>query len=110
MRESGIDVILEIETNGALNIIEKCPDAVTVFIAPPSLEHLYLRLAGRGTESHDVIEKRIAKAKEELARIEYYEYLVINDSVEKAAEDILAVLRAERIKKYNKNYFRGVLL
>lgn len=110
LRESGIDVVLEIETNGALNIIEKCPDAVTVFIAPPSLEHLYLRLAGRGTESRDVIEKRIAKAKEELTRIDYYEYLVINDSVEKAAEDILAVLRAERIKKYNKNNFRGVLL
>ena len=90
LRESGTDVVLEIETNGALNIISKCPDAAT--------------------ESRDVIEKRFIKAKEELARIDNYEYLVINDSVEKAAEDILAVLRAERIKKYNKNNFRGVLL
>ena len=110
LRDNGTDVVLEIETNGAMNVIKQCPDAVTIFIAPPSFEQLKNRLEGRGTESIEVIDKRIAKAKEELSRINSYEYLVINNIVENAVDDILAILRAERIKKYNKINFRGVLL
>lgn len=110
LRNKGIDVVLEIETNGAQNIIKKCPDAVTVFIAPPTFEHLQRRLCERGTETAEIIEKRIEKAREELSCIDIYEYLVINDLVESAADDILAILRAERIKKYNKINFRGALL
>ena len=68
------------------------------------------RLTERGTETSDVINKRILKAKDELSRIDIYEYLVINDVVDNAVQDILAILRAERIKKYNKTNYRGVLI
>lgn len=109
LRSNGTDIVLEIETVGAMNILKKCPDAVMIFIAPPTFEHLQKRLTGRATEDPDVISKRIETAKEELEKIDLYEYLVINDVVEDAAKDILAILRAERIKKNNKNKFRGVL-
>lgn len=110
LRNKGFDVILEIETNGAMNVIKKCPDSVSVFIAPPTFEHLKKRLTDRGTESDNIITKRILKAHEELSHIDLYEYLVINDVVENAVQDILAILRAERIKKYNKSNYRGVLI
>lgn len=110
LRNKGFDVILEIETNGAMNVIKKCPDSVSVFIAPPTFEHLKKRLTDRGTESDNIITKRILKAREELSHIDLYEYLVINDVVENAVQDILAILRAERIKKYNKSNYRGVLI
>lgn len=110
LRNKGFDVILEIETNGAMNVIKKCPDSVSVFIAPPTFEHLKKRLTDRGTESDNIITKRILKAREELSHIDLYEYLVINDVLENAVQDILAILRAERIKKYNKSNYRGVLI
>ena len=110
LRNKGFDVILEIETNGAMNVIKKCPDSVSVFIAPPTFEHLKKRLTDRGTESDNIITKRILKAREELSHIDLYEYLVINDVLENAVQDILAILRAEHIKKYNKSNYRGVLI
>ena len=103
-RNAGKDVVLEIETRGAAQVMEKCKDAVTVFIAPPSLEKLEQRLKGRGTEDDAVIIKRTEKAKEELSRMLDYEYVVINDVLETAAEDILSILRAERIKNNKLNY------
>ncbi len=105
LRAEGKDVILEIETQGAANIKRKCPDAVTVFIAPPTFDDLKKRLSGRGTEPPQVIEKRVRKAREELEKSDMYEYVVINDDAVRAADDLCAIIRAERIKKNNKFIF-----
>lgn len=103
-RELGKDVVLEIETQGAMQIIDKCDDAISIFIAPPSLEILKKRLSGRGTEEQSIIDQRIETAIGELNLMSKYEYVVINDDLESAVDDVAAVLRAERIK-LNKNKF-----
>lgn len=81
----GKNVILEIEIQGALKIKEKFPDAILMFVAAPSAEELYHRLAGRGTETADVITARLSRAVEESDGIEKYDYFVVNDTVEKGA-------------------------
>ncbi len=97
-RNEGRDVVLEIEVQGALQVMKKCPDAVSIFIAPPSFEILEKRLVGRGTETEEIIAARVAKAKEELSFMNEYEYKVVNDKLEDACDDVLAILRANRIK------------
>jgi len=104
-RNEGRDVVLEIEVQGALQVMKKCPDAISIFIAPPSFEVLKKRLIGRGTESEEIIAARISKASEELSFINEYEYKVVNDKLEDACDDVLAILRANRIKKFNLNIF-----
>ena len=94
----GNEVVLEIEIDGALQVREKMKDAVFVFIAPPSINALYDRLKGRGTETDDVIKQRIEKAKRELTLAYKYDYIVINDDVENAADKIVAIIRAEHAK------------
>lgn len=84
----GKDVILEIETKGALQVKEKLPEALMIFILPPSAEELKNRLIGRNTESIDVINERLAKAAEETENLDKYEYFVVNDIVEKCAGGI----------------------
>lgn len=96
--EAGHHVILEIEVQGAAQIRELRPDAVFVFIAPPSLEILRERLAGRGTEAADVIEKRIAQAEYEMTLTKRYDYCVVNDKLEDAIADFKAIVRAEELK------------
>ena len=96
--EKGADVILEIETQGAMKIMEAFPETKFIFIAPPSLQELEDRLRSRGTETEEVVLKRLAEAKRELALAHKYDYLVINNSVEQVAEDILSVIKAERFK------------
>ncbi|MBE7020350.1 MAG: guanylate kinase [Ruminococcaceae bacterium] len=95
----GIDVILEIEVKGARRVKEKMPEAVMVFIAPPSVEELEKRLKGRNTETDDVIKLRIATAKEELKLASNYDYIVVNDIVEKSTDDIHSIIKAEKCKK-----------
>ena len=92
-RAVGQDVILEIEVQGAMQIREKCPDAVLIFILPPSYEELKNRLIGRHTE---VVERRLATAKRELLRAGEYDYAVVNDQLETAAEQLLAVIEAAK--------------
>lgn len=104
-RNEGRDVVLEIEVQGALQVMKKCPDAISIFIAPPSFETLKKRLIGRGTESEEIISARISKANEELSYINEYEYKVVNDKLEDACDDINAILRANRVKKLNLNIF-----
>lgn len=104
-RNEGRDVVLEIEVQGALQVMKKCPDAISIFIAPPSFEVLKKRLIGRGTENEEIIAARISKASEELSFINEYEYKVVNDKLEDACDDVLAILRANRIKKLNLNIF-----
>ena len=103
-RSAGKDVVLEIDTQGAKQITQHCEDAITIFIAPPSFEQLEKRLIGRGTEEQSVIEKRIQTAREELLHAKEYEYVVINDALEDAIDDVKSILKAERLKQ-NKNNF-----
>ncbi len=99
---NGEDVLLEIEVQGALQVKEKKPDAVLIFIAPPSLEELRSRLLGRGSESEEVIEKRLLQARQELGKASEFSYIVVNDVVETAADDICAIFRAQKCR-YDKN-------
>ncbi len=96
--EQGIDVILEIEVQGAMKIRALRPDALFVFIAPPSVKELRRRLKKRGTESDDVIEERISKASGEIELAENYDYVIVNDALEDAVNDFFAVIRAEKLK------------
>lgn len=105
LRNEGKDVVLEIEVQGALQIKKKCSDAVMIFVAPPSFEELQARLMGRGTENENVVSARISRAREELEFMPEYTYCVINDAVDRARDDVLAVLRAERIKNNKINIF-----
>ena len=90
----GIDVILEIEIQGALQIKEQYPDAVLLFVMPPSAAELEKRLRGRGTETEEVILQRLKRAKEESVGIEKYDYLVINDDLEKCTERLHNIIEA----------------
>ena len=84
--DAGRDVFLEIEVQGAAQIREKAPDGLFIFLAPPSLSELQQRLVGRGTETEDVIAKRIATANEELEMMSLYDYVVENDEVQLACD------------------------
>lgn len=82
--ESGIDVFLEIDVNGAKNIKKKFDDAVLIYISPPSIDELRERLLNRGTEDLETIENRLRIASDELKQIDFYDYVVVNDDLEKA--------------------------
>jgi guanylate kinase len=92
--EAGKDVILEIEIQGALNIKSQFPNALLLFIAPPSADVLKARLVGRGTESEDVIEQRLARAVEESKGIENYDYLVVNDDLDECVETVHQMIQS----------------
>ena len=91
----GKEVVLEIEVEGARQVKAKMPDAVFIFIAPPSFNALYERLKRRGTERQEVITERLAKARRELRLMNDYDYIVINDEVNNAADRTRAIIRAE---------------
>ena len=95
---SGRDCILEIDPQGALQVRKATDEAVLVFIAPPSLEELRSRLTGRGTEAPEEVEKRLSCAEAELGYSNQYDYLIVNDEVEKAADKMKAILMAERCR------------
>ncbi|MGO2299626.1 guanylate kinase [Paucilactobacillus nenjiangensis] len=95
---SGKDVFLEIEVNGAMQVRAKCPDGVFVFLTPPDLIELKQRLISRGTDDMDVINKRIAKAVGEIKMMQNYDYAVVNDVVANAVEKIKDVIRSERLR------------
>lgn len=92
---AGIDVLLEIDVQGAGIVRQKCPDAVLIFVSPPSFEELSRRLHGRATDDESVIQGRLERAMEEFKQMPEYDYLVINDSVRNATAEILAILAAE---------------
>lgn len=95
---AGYDVVLEIEVQGALQIHEKRPDAIMIFVEPPSVEVLEARLRGRGTETEEKVNARIEAARGELAQASRFDYIVVNDDLQKAVDDVCAVLRAERCR------------
>lgn len=88
----GIDVFTEIDVNGAKNIKRMFSDALLIYIAPPSMEELKKRLIGRGTEDKDIIEERLKIAEEELKYIDMYDYVVINDDIEKATRMVKDII------------------
>ena len=96
--DEGKDVFLEIEVQGALQVKEKVPDGVFVFLTPPDLEELRGRLVGRGTDSAEVINSRMMKAKEEIRLMSEYDYAVVNDKVELAAERVIKIIEAEHYR------------
>ncbi|GAW99712.1 guanylate kinase [Secundilactobacillus mixtipabuli] len=96
--DSGKDVFLEIEVNGAMQVRANCPDAVFVFLTPPDLMELKHRLINRGTEEMSVINARIKKAVGEIKMMRNYDYAVVNDEVENAVARIRTIIRSERLR------------
>lgn len=96
--EDGKEVVLEIEVQGALQVKAKMPDAVFIFIAPPSWKALETRLIHRGTETSDIIYERLNKARNEIMFASSYDYIVVNDEIENAVDKIMAIIRAEHAK------------
>lgn len=96
--EAGRDVFLEIEVQGALKVRDKMPEAIFIFLSPPNLGELENRITGRGTDSSDMIKKRMKKAVDELKLIQYYDYVVENDDVDKAAQKIRHIIESEHLK------------
>lgn len=96
--DRGENVILEIEIQGGMKVKEKEPETVMIFVVPPSMDELESRLRGRGTESEDLILQRLARAKEELAEMGNYDYIVVNNSIEETADRIYSILEAESNK------------
>lgn len=93
--EDGINVILEIDVNGARNIKNIFPDALLIYIAPPSIEVLRERLVSRGTEDLETIENRIKIADNELKQLDFYDYVVVNDDLDKAIDDVRNIILKE---------------
>lgn len=107
--DAGTDVLLEIDVQGAAKVREKCPDALLIFISPPSFEELSRRLRGRHTDDEAVIKERLQQALEECRQIPKYDFLVVNDKVSHAVAEILAILTAESCRtKYRMNVMEGV--
>ena len=96
--EAGLNVLLDIEVQGARQIHEKMPDAVKIFIIPPSLEELEKRLKGRGTDTERAIEARLIRARQEYQEADFYDYLIINDDADKAAKELSAIILAEHCR------------
>ena len=94
--DSGCDVILEIEVQGALQIKKKLPHAILIFIAPPNFQELENRLRGRGTETEDKIQKRLQTAKTELLYQDHFDYVIVNDVVEQAVQKFSAIIAKHR--------------
>lgn len=101
--ESGVDVLLDIDVQGGSQIRERMPDALLVFLLPPSMAELRRRLVNRATDAPDVIETRLAEARTEIREAANYEYLVVNDDFEQAAVDLRAIVRARRLQRNRRN-------
>lgn len=92
--EQGFDVFLEIEVQGGIQVMEKYPGVLSIFIMPPSMEELERRLRGRGTEDEETIELRMKQAVKELEAAPRYKYLVVNDVVDRAVDEVLGILES----------------
>lgn len=95
---NGQDMVIEVDVNGAAQIREKLPEAVSIFIMPPSFAELKRRLSGRGTESEELIQKRLTSALGEIKRATEYDYIVVNKDIAAAADDIMSVILSSRLK------------
>jgi len=98
--ESGTDVLLEIEVQGAMKVKKNFPEGIFIFLAPPSLSELRKRITGRGTESEDAINGRLTVAKSEIEMMKHYDYVIENDKVELACDRIEAVVTSEHLRRF----------
>ena len=96
--DAGKDVILEIEMQGALKIKEQFPDVVLLFVVPPDADTLEARLLGRGTETPEVVKKRLGRAVEESDYMERYDYFIVNDALDECVERVHAVIQSEHLR------------
>ncbi len=96
--ENGQDIFIEVDVNGAAQIREKMPEAVSIFIMPPSLEVLKARLCGRGTDSDEIIQKRLTEALREISMAAKYDYIVVNDVLDEAVNNIVSIMSVDRFK------------
>ena len=96
---AGQDLILEIDWQGAAQVRQLYPEAISIFILPPSMQELESRLRGRGQDSDEVIAKRLAAAKDEMSHVGEFDYVTINDKFEVALEDLNAIVRTQRLKR-----------
>ena len=94
----GLNVLLDIEVQGARQIHEKMPEAVLIFIIPPTLEELRRRLEGRGTDTARAIEARLIRARQEYEEADFYQYIIVNDDVDVAARELNAIIQAEHCR------------
>ncbi len=108
--DNGKEVVLEIEVEGALQVRKQMKDAVFIFLVPPGKKALYERLKNRGTEPKDMIQKRMKKAESEFLLAHKYDYIVVNDEVNNAADRIMAIIRAEhaRTERSIHNYIKMI--
>ncbi len=95
---AGEDILLEIDTQGALNVMKKCPDGLFIFLLPPSIGELERRIRGRGSETADSLAKRLGAAKEEIKIGRQYGYVVVNDTVRQAVKRIKCIMTAEHCR------------
>ncbi len=96
--EVGRNVILEIDWQGARQVRERFPEAVSIFIVPPSVEALRERLSGRGQDSDEIIERRMRDAMSEMSHHQEYDYIVVNDAFDVAVEDLRAIVRTQQLR------------
>ena len=96
--DAGFDVILDIEIQGARQVHEKMPEAVMIFIAPPTLEELERRLVNRGTDTAEAISGRLARARQEYAEADFYSYIIVNDDADTAAAELASIITAEHCR------------
>jgi guanylate kinase len=109
--EHGRDVLFDIDVQGGLQIKHHYPDAVTIFITPPSFEELELRLIKRGTESHDKIKKRLEAARDEiLIGLDNYDYVINNENLDRALFDLTSIIRAHHIMRIDRDKIKARLL
>lgn len=101
---SGKSVVLEIEVQGAEQIIKKCPDAVSIFIVPPSLNELRKRLENRALDSSEIVNKRVLEAEKEIALAKNYDYIVINENLDSCVEDVCKIIDSEYMKSSRMGY------
>lgn len=99
---AGLNVLLDIEVQGARQIHEKMPEAVMIFIVPPSMAELRRRLEARGTDTERAIEARLIRAGQEYAEADFYDYIIVNDDAEMAARELSAIITAERCRASNR--------
>lgn len=96
--EAGVDVLVELELVGARQVKQRLPEAIMLFIAPPSLTELERRLRGRGTDSEEKVQKRLARAREEMRAVPEFDYLIVNDRLAEAVVQFQSIIRAERAR------------
>jgi len=108
--ENGGEIIIEVDVNGAENIRKKLSETVSIFIMPPSFEVLKNRLSGRGTDSAENVEKRMNEALCEIARADEYDYIVVNDELDNAVDDVITIIKNLRLKTERQKYLINEVL